>query len=139
MRVNAKRLRVAVSEQLLITEFVKQDSPFCLTRVITRTMIGPSYTPLSFSSEDLERVHIRSTDSVAGDAERLLSLLRGISLIQRCRGRLALKARKLWYHPTLDMRVIKRETAIARLRRRGGRWTMKKSSSLSSQWSTPTP
>ena len=26
---------------LLITEFVKEDSPFCLTRAITRTTIGP--------------------------------------------------------------------------------------------------
>jgi len=25
---------------LLITEFIKEDSPFCLTRAITRTMIG---------------------------------------------------------------------------------------------------
>jgi len=28
-------------EGLLITEFVQEDSPFCLTRAITRTMIGP--------------------------------------------------------------------------------------------------
>ena len=28
-------------EELLITEFIKEDSPFCLTRAITRTMIGP--------------------------------------------------------------------------------------------------
>jgi len=26
---------------VLITEFIKEDSPFCLTRAITRTMIGP--------------------------------------------------------------------------------------------------
>ena len=25
-------------------EFIKEDSPFCLTRAITRTMIGPCYT-----------------------------------------------------------------------------------------------
>jgi len=36
---------------LLITEFIKEDSPFCLTRAITRTMIGPCYTPPSFGSE----------------------------------------------------------------------------------------
>ena len=38
-------------EWLLITEFIKEDSPFCLTRAITRTMIGPCYTPLREAQE----------------------------------------------------------------------------------------
>ena len=32
-------------EELLITVFIKEDSPFCLTRAITRTMIGPCPRP----------------------------------------------------------------------------------------------
>ena len=36
---------------LLITEFIQEDSQFCLTRAITRTMIGPCYTPLSLAAD----------------------------------------------------------------------------------------
>ena len=36
---------------LLMTKFLKVDLLFCLTRPITRTMINPRYTPLSFCSE----------------------------------------------------------------------------------------
>ena len=39
------------------TEFVKEDSPFCLTRAITRTMIDPCYTPLSILMY-LERISV---------------------------------------------------------------------------------
>ena len=35
------RHNLLVALRLLITEFVEEDSPFCLTRAITRTMIGP--------------------------------------------------------------------------------------------------
>ena len=35
----------------MITELIKDDSPLCLTRAITRTMIGACYTPLSSGSE----------------------------------------------------------------------------------------
>jgi len=35
--------------RLLITECIQVDSPVCLTRAITRTMIGPFYTPLSLA------------------------------------------------------------------------------------------
>ena len=31
----------SAARQLLITSFIPEDSPFCLTRDITRTMIGP--------------------------------------------------------------------------------------------------
>ena len=32
---------------MLIAEFIREDSSFCSTRAITRTVIGPSCTPLS--------------------------------------------------------------------------------------------
>jgi len=35
--------------RLLITDFFREDSPLCLTRAITRTKIGPCYTPLSLA------------------------------------------------------------------------------------------
>ena len=38
--------------RLLITEVIQEDSPFCLTRAITRTMIGLCYTPLSLAPRD---------------------------------------------------------------------------------------
>jgi len=31
---------LVASRGLLVTEFIKENSPFCLTRAITRTMIG---------------------------------------------------------------------------------------------------
>jgi len=42
----------AARRLLLITKFIKEDSPFCLTRAITRTMIGLCYTPLSLAPSD---------------------------------------------------------------------------------------
>ena len=36
----------------LITAFFQEDSPFCLTRAITRTMIGPRHTMLSLAARD---------------------------------------------------------------------------------------
>ena len=42
-------------QMLLITEFIKEDSPFCLTRAITRTMVGPCYTPLSLAPRGAPR------------------------------------------------------------------------------------
>jgi len=43
---SASSTSLDLSLRILITEFIKEDSPFCLTRAITRTMIGP-YTPFS--------------------------------------------------------------------------------------------
>ena len=40
---------------LLIIEFIEEDSPFCLTRAIIKTMIGPYYTPLSLAPRDAPR------------------------------------------------------------------------------------
>jgi len=48
-------LRLLPCVCLLITEFLKEDSPFCLTRAITRTMTGPCYTPLSLAPRDAPR------------------------------------------------------------------------------------
>ena len=38
-----------VPNPILITEFIKEDSPLCLPRAITRTMIGLCYTLLSLA------------------------------------------------------------------------------------------
>jgi len=40
---------------LLMSEFIKEDSPFYLTRTITGTVIGPCYTPLSLAPRDAAR------------------------------------------------------------------------------------
>ena len=45
-------LRRSPGPYRLITEFIEEDSPVCLTRAITRTMIGPCYTPLSLAPRD---------------------------------------------------------------------------------------
>jgi len=34
--------------------FLKEDSPFCLTRAISRTLIGLCYTPLSLGPRDAD-------------------------------------------------------------------------------------
>ena len=50
--VRSTRINEFMIRSLLITDYlIKEDSPFCLTRAITRTMISPCFTPLS-----LERV-----------------------------------------------------------------------------------
>jgi len=44
-------LHLALCIGSLITDFIKEDSPLCLTRAISRTMIGPCYhPPLSLGS-----------------------------------------------------------------------------------------
>jgi len=52
---NTPKVIVFGAIRLLITEFIKEDSPFCLTHAITRTMIGPCYTPLSLAPRDAPR------------------------------------------------------------------------------------
>ena len=41
-RATVMGLNAALTSSLLIAEFIKENSPFCPTRAITRTMIGPS-------------------------------------------------------------------------------------------------
>jgi len=39
---------------LMIPESIQEAPHFCLTRAITRTMIGPCFTPLSLTLRDSE-------------------------------------------------------------------------------------
>ena len=45
--IEAMLLEIALLNLLMMTEFVKQDSRFCPTSAIIRTMLGLHYTPLS--------------------------------------------------------------------------------------------
>ena len=43
-------------------EFIQKDSPFCLTRTITRTSIGACYTSLSLAPRDAPRRCVQSEE-----------------------------------------------------------------------------
>jgi len=70
---------------LLASLLIREDSPFCLTRAITRTMSGLCSTPLSLVSAICTLRHGELGRTVAGAA--MLYLLAGllITLLNRIR------------------------------------------------------
>ena len=102
---NSRSNSTGLGYWLLITEFIKEGSPFCLTRAITRTMIGLCYTPLSLAP--------RIAFGGWGCANRVVSCL-SFSLPH-----LRTQAHRLLYHSTLGSRVIKKKKKKKPCGRRG--------------------
>ena len=96
-----------------MTKFIKEDSPFCLTRAITRIMLGLCHTPLSLTLTRYKLFDCSQVDMMGVQYKSLtfgacmnLKWLKGVVYLQRSETELTLDANHPLAGKALNFEVL---------------------------------